>query len=69
MVEELTIEVKSVNIPPISLAMCDSINCPICDTDLSMENGIDLDHFEVDDDTVIYCEGCDINLKFKIVQL
>jgi hypothetical protein len=69
MLEEYSIEIKSVKAPPISLAMCDSISCPICDVDLADENEIDLASFNVDNDTIIYCEGCDINLRFKIVRI
>ena len=69
MLKEYTIEIKSVKAPPISLAMCDSINCPICDIDLLVENKIDLSTFEVNEDTIIYCEGCDLNLRFKIAKI
>jgi hypothetical protein len=66
---DYTIEIPSVNPSPIKLNMCDSINCPVCDIDLSEENGINLQSFEVSEDTFIYCEGCDLTLRFKIIQI
>ena len=64
-----TIEVASINPPPVNLKMCDSINCPICGINLSEELGIDLQTFVVNNDTSIYCEGCDMTVKFKIVKI
>ncbi len=66
MLENYTIEIASAIPPPIKLAMCDSINCPVCETDLSNELSIDLQTFAVDDNSVIYCENCDVNITFKI---
>lgn len=64
-----TIEVLSVNPPPVNIGMFESLNCPICDIDLTDELGIDLRNFEVSDDTTIYCEGCDLTIKFKIKRI
>ena len=67
MLQVYTIEVTSVIPPPVNLRMCDSINCPVCDIDLSEELDMDLQKFEVDNDSTIYCESCDLTIKFKIV--
>ncbi len=66
MLETYTLEIASVMPPPINLKICDSLNCPICDIDLSDELGIDLETFVVDDNTSIYCKDCDLIIKFKI---
>lgn len=66
---DYTIEIPSIKQPPINLGMCDSINCPICDIDLSEELNIDLSKFEVDNDTSIYCTDCDLKINFKIVKI
>lgn len=64
-----TVEILSVNPFPIKLNMCDSINCPICDSNLTDEYDINLDDFEFDDDTSILCKNCDTLIKFKIKKI
>lgn len=63
------IEVLTVNPPPVNIGMFESLNCPICDIDLTDELGIDLRNFEVSDNTLIYCRGCDLSIKFKIKRI
>lgn len=64
-----TIEIPSVNSFPIKLNMCDSIDCPICEISLSDDYNIDLNAFEVDENTTIHCKDCDLKLNFKLVQV
>ncbi len=66
---DYTIEIPSVNSFPIKLNMCDSIDCPVCEINLSDELNIDLDTFEIDENTTIHCKDCDLQLNFKIVQI
>ncbi|MCO5229950.1 MAG: hypothetical protein M9958_02215 [Chitinophagales bacterium] len=49
--------------------MCDSIDCPICEISLSDDYNIDLNAFEVDENTTIHCKDCDLKLNFKLVQV
>jgi hypothetical protein len=66
---DYTIEIPSLNSFPIKLNMCDSIDCPICEISLSDELNIDLDTFDIDENTTINCKDCNLQLKFKIVQI
>ncbi len=49
--------------------MCDSINCPICEINLSDELNIDLNTFEVEDNTTIRCNDCNLQIAFKILKI
>ncbi len=69
MIDTYIIEIASVNPPPVSLAMCDTIDCPVCGIDLSDELNIDLYTFTVDENTTIECKDCVLQLKFKIVKI
>lgn len=69
MLKTYTVEIASAIPPPIYLGMCDSINCPICDIDLSDELSIDLKNFAVDDNSSIQCKDCDLLIKFKIKRI
>jgi len=69
MLEEYTIEIASAIPPPINLQMCDSFNCPICDSNLLDKISISLKNFEVDDKSSVYCENCELKIKFKIVKI
>jgi hypothetical protein len=60
------IEIPSVNSFPIKLNMCDSIGCPICETNLSEELNINLETFEIDENTILHCNNCDSIIKFRI---
>jgi hypothetical protein len=66
MLEEYIYEIASVNPAPIKIQMFESLNCPRCDIDLIEVLEIDLKKFEVGDDTTIYCDGCDLNIKLKV---
>jgi hypothetical protein len=69
MLEEYTIEIASVTPPPIKIKMCDALNCPICDIDLLDELNIDLEKFEIDNNTSIHCVNCDLKINFDIVKI
>lgn len=66
---DYTLEIPSVNPPPIKLNMYDSITCPNCEINLSDELNINLDTFEIDENTTIFCKGCDLQIRFKIVKI
>lgn len=63
------LEIPSVNSFPIKLNMCDSIDCSVCEISLSNELNIDLDSFEVDENTSLHCKDCDLQLSFRIVRI
>ena len=66
---DYTIEIPSVNSFPVKLNMCDSIDCPVCEISLSEELNIDLDTFEVDENTIIHCKDCDLQLIFRLIKI
>lgn len=58
-----TIELKTVLDPPITLNICDYINCPICDIEIDVRNKIiDIGSFET-------CEDCNHIIKIEIVKI
>lgn len=61
------IEILSVLKPPIKLGFITALECPCCEYWLDEHLNIDLNTFEVDDNTEIYCGNCDTLIRFKII--
>lgn len=66
---DYTIEIPSVNSFPIRLNMCDSIDCPVCKISISDELNINLETFEVDENTIIHCKDCDLTINFILKKI
>jgi len=57
------LEIKTVLTPPITINFIDYVNCPICDVEIDMKDK------EIDDNSSVFCEGCDHTIKFSIVKI
>lgn len=57
------LEFKTVLTPPLANNFIDYINCPRCEIE------IDVNVEEINNNTSVYCEGCDHLIKFKIVRI
>lgn len=64
---EFELKIVSVLKPPIRLGFMTSLECPCCEFLLDETLDIDLNTFEVDNETKIHCENCNAIIKFKIV--
>lgn len=64
-----TVKILSVKPFPIKLNICDSIDCPVCESNLSDEKNIDLEKFLIDENTSIHCENCDTKIVFQRVKI
>lgn len=69
MPNEYILEISSILKPPISLGFLTSLECPCCEYLLDEHLNLNLNTFNVDNNTIINCENCDTIIKFKIVKL
>jgi|UPI0003765950 hypothetical protein len=57
------IEIKTVLASPVTLNFVDYVNCPICDIEIDVRNKV------VDDNSFVFCEGCNHTINFIIVKI